>query len=108
MTTLQQVIDSARVDLNDSAGTRYTTAQLLEYANDGIQEGYRYRPDFRVGSYSTAVPTYVASDTVPFPAAYRMLLKHYVCFRAQMREDEASFEGRAAAFLLRFEKELKK
>lgn len=108
MTTLQQVIDSARVDLNDTAGTRYTTAQLLEYANDGIREGYRLRPDFRLGKYTTAVVTYVAGDEVPFPSDYQMLLKHYLCFRAEMREDEATFEGRAIAFLTRFEKELKK
>jgi len=108
MATLQNVVDSVRVDLNDAEAIRYTTAQLLEYCNDGIQEGYRLRPDFRLGSYTTAVPTYVATDTVPFPSQYQMLLKHYVGFRAELRDDEYSQDGRAAALLARFTQELTK
>lgn len=108
MTTFQQVIDSVRVDLNDAEAIRYTTPQLLEYANDGVQEGYRIRPDFRLGNYTATVPTYVATDNVPFPAQYAMLLKHYVCFRAELRDDEYSQDGRAASLLARFQSELSK
>lgn len=108
MATFQNIIDNARVDLQDVAGTRYTDAQLIGYANDGIQEMYRYRPDFRLGSYTAAVTTYVAADTLPIPDQYRMLLTNYLVFRAEVRDDEYSVDGRAAAFLVRFEKELKK
>lgn len=108
MATFQNVIDSARIDLQDAGKTRYTDAELLAYANDGVQEMFRYRPDFRLGSYATAVPTYVATDTIPVPAQYTMLLMHYLVFRAETRDDEYAVDGRAAAFLGRFEKELKK
>lgn len=108
MATLQQIIDSARVDLQDAAKTRYTDAELLEYANDGIQEGYRFRPDFKLGSFSVAPVTYVAGDDAPFPYTYQMILKHYVVARAELRDDEYALDGRAAALLGRFEKELKK
>jgi len=108
MATLQQIIDSARVDLQDAAKTRYSDTELTEYANDGIQEGFRYRPDFLLGKFTVGATTYVAADQVPFPAQYQMILKHYVVARADMRDDEYAQDGRAGAFLGRFEKELKK
>ena len=108
MATFQNIIDSARVDLQDVAGTRYTDAQLLGYANDGVQEMYRYRPDFLLGNYSAAVVTYTASNNLPIPDQYRMLLTNYLVFRAEVRDDEYAVNGRATLFLARFEKELKK
>jgi hypothetical protein len=108
MATLQNVIDSARVDLQDADKIRYLDTELLEYANDGIQEGFRYRPDFLLGMFGAAATIYVAGSTVPFPTQYQMLLKHYVIARAELRDDEYSQNGRAAGLLARFEKELKK
>lgn len=107
MATFQNLIDSSRVDLQDADKTRYTDAELTGYANDGIQEMYRYRPDFRLGGFTTDPTTYVAGDTVPVTAQYAMLLKLYISYRAELRDDEYSVDGRAAGFLMRFEKELK-
>jgi hypothetical protein len=106
MATFQDVIDSVRVDLTDPTGTRYTTPQLMGYANDGIQESYRLRPDFQLGNFTAATVTYTESQEVPLPAKYQMLLKHYVSFRAEMRDDEYSIDGRAAAMLSRFQTEM--
>ena len=36
MATFQSIIDSTRVFLQDDAKTRYTDAQLLDYANEAI------------------------------------------------------------------------
>lgn len=108
MATFQDVIDDVRVVLNDADGTRYTSPQLMSYANDGVQEGFRLRPDFLLGKYTQAATTYVAADTIPFPAQYQMLLKHYVCYRAELRDDEYSQDGRAAALLGRFQTEMTK
>lgn len=108
MATLQNVIDSARVVLQDADKIRYTDAQLLEYANDGIVLGFKYRPDFRLGNYTVALGTYGASDQVPFPLQYQQLLKHYVVARSELRDDEYSQDGRAAVLLGLFEKEMKK
>lgn len=108
MATFQEVIDSARVVLQDADKIRYTDAQLLEYANDGVQEGFRIRPDFRLGSYTVAPTTYVVGNTVPFPHFYQMLLKHYVVYRAEFRDDEYSQDGRAAAALGIFKAEMSK
>jgi hypothetical protein len=108
MTTFQNIADSARIDLQDAAKTRYTDSQLLSYAIDGVQEMFRYRPDFQVGKYTDAAATYTLSSAIPVPSQYVMLLTHYVVFRAEMRDDEYAQDGRALAFLGRFEKELKK
>ena len=108
MATLQNVIDGARVVLQDADKVRYTDAQLLGYANDGIVLGFKYRPDFRLGNYTVALGTYVAADQVPFPVQYQHLLKYYVVSSAELRDDEYSQDGRAAALLGLFEKEMKK
>lgn len=108
MATFQDVIDEVRVVLNDSEGVRYTSPQLLGYANDGVQEAFRLRPDWRLGNYTASTTVYTEGNTVPFPAGYQMLLSHYVCYRAELRDDEYSQDGRAAALLGRFTSELTK
>lgn len=108
MATFQQIINSARVDLQDSEAVRYTNAELLEYANDGVQEAFRIRPDFRLGSFTAPDQIYNLNDQVPLPSTYVMLLKQYVVARAEFRDDEYTLDGRAAVFLGRFEQRLQK
>lgn len=107
MATFQNVIDSARVDLQDSGKTRYTDAQLLAHANDGVALAFKWRPEFRLGNYTVAIGSYTLSDTVPFPVQYQHLLTYYIISRAEMRDDEYVLDGRAAALLGLFEKEIK-
>lgn len=106
MSTFQQVIDDARVTLNDEDAVRYTTPQLMSYCNDGIQEMYRIRPDFLFGNYTAATVTYVESDNLPLTAQYQNLLHLYVVFRAELRDDEYSAESRAGAMRSLFRGEL--
>lgn len=106
MATFQSVIDDARVTLNDEDGIRYTTAQLMSFCNDGIQEIFRIRPDFRLGQYKSADTVYVSTDQLPIPLKFQSLLNYYVVFRAEMRDDEYSGEGRAAAMRQIFKSEL--
>lgn len=106
MATFQTVIDDARVTLNDTDGVRYTTAQLMQFCNDGIQEVYRIRPDFLLGNYTAADVTYIETDTIPIPLKFQNLLNYYVVFRAELRDDEYSAEGRASAMRSLFKSEL--
>jgi hypothetical protein len=108
MATFQQIIDSARVDLQDADKVRYTDAQLLEYANDGVQEAFRMRPDFRLGSFTASSQIYISANEVPIPTTYQMLLKSYIVARAEFRDDEYAQDGRAVAFLARYERGLQK
>jgi hypothetical protein len=88
MATCQNVVDSARVPLNDAAKTRYTDPQLLGYLNDGLAEAYSLRPDLRFGKYSTNIELLALSDTFPLSGAHAVALSHYIVFRAENRDDE--------------------
>lgn len=106
--TFQSVIDDVRVTLNDETGVRYTNEQLLTYCNDGVQEMYRIRPDFMVGGNWLADDTnYTYSDPLPLPHNVNHLLSYYVCFRAELRDDEYSEGTRAANLRALWERELK-
>lgn len=102
MATFQQIIDSARVALQDDAKVRYSDANLLEYAIDGVLEARKLRPDFFIGGYTTVATTYALSDAVPLPAIYAAFIKDFVVFKAEIRDDEYAVDGRAAAMLARF------
>ena len=108
MTTLQDIINSVRVDLQDADAIRYTDPQLLEYCNDGIRAAFRIRPDFLLGGFNGTVSTYTANQEVPLDWQYISLLKQYVGARAEFRDDEYSQDGRAAAFLQMFEMGMRK
>jgi len=101
-TTFNQVISDARVDLNDVAGTRYSGADMLRFANDGIREVKKVRPDLFFGSYTASLSTYLGTDNIPIDDLYVTFVKDYVVFRAGLREDEENSAVRATAFFQRF------
>jgi hypothetical protein len=89
MTTCQNVIDRARVPLNDADKTRYPDADLLSYLCDGVAEAYALRPDLRFGNFKTsAVTLFVTTDTFPLAAQHEVALQHYIVYRAETRDDE--------------------
>lgn len=102
MATVQDVIDEARVILQDAAKTRYTDAQLTKLANYAIFEAYRVRPDLKFSSIGLDPAPLLVSATFPFPAQYEPLVSDYVAARAELRDDEYSVDGRAAALLTLF------
>ncbi len=89
MTTCQNVIDRARVPLNDADKTRYSDPELLSYLCDGIAEAYSLRPDLRYGSYTTPpVTLFQLTDTFPLSAQHEVALQHYLVYRAENKDDE--------------------
>jgi len=102
MALFSSIISSAQVFLQDTAGTRYTSSQLMEYANEAVAEAKRIRPDLFFGSYNTPLSTYTTSSTVPLPVEYEAYLKDYIVSRAEMRDDEASNDVRSLAMMQRF------
>jgi hypothetical protein len=100
MATFQTIIDSARVILNDTGTSyRYTDAQLIGYCNEAILEVKRTRPDFFFGQYTTTLPTYTATSTVPIPTEFQSTLVNYLVGRAEFRDDEFTVDSRASAFM---------
>ena len=107
MATFQQIIDDARVLLNDvvvdqTTVPRYTEAQLLGYARAALVDARRMRPDLFLSNMTTAFPAYTASSTVPIAEEYIIPLIDYVAHRAELRDDEFAVEGRAAALFSKF------
>jgi hypothetical protein len=102
MATFQNVIDDARVLLNDSDKTRYSDALLLSFTNQAIAETKRIRPDLFFGTYSTALSTYILSDTFPLSSEYQPYVHDYIIGRSNSIDDEYTLDGRATAFLQRF------
>jgi hypothetical protein len=98
--TYQDVVDLARVPLNDEDKARYADPTLLLLVNHAILTLANRRPDLFIGQFSS-LPDGEAdlSDTFPLPAAYSMTLADYVTARAEMIDDEHANSGRAAAFM---------
>ena len=102
MSTLQSIVDDARVLLNDSEKNRYADTLLLKYANEALGEAKRIRPDLFIGTFKTALAGYALTDNSPLPLEYEAYVKDYVVARTNSQDDEYSIDGRASAFMQRF------
>lgn len=102
--TVAKVITEARTLLQDLVEPyRYSDADLLIALNLGLQTARRLRADLFL-SVSFTLPNYTANDTTTFAIdeQYRLLFVYFVVGHVQLRDDEDSEDGRAAAFLGKF------
>lgn len=119
--TYQDVITEARVLLQDtdSAGYRYSDANLIAILNRGIQAVARVRPDACYDLYSDnslEVPELVESDpssdqvifTDPFGFEMQFFnpLVSYLIGIAELVDDEYAEDGRAMMLLQAFKAEV--
>lgn len=103
--TFQNLVDRARVPLNDADKDRYTDAEMLNYAVDAYLILVRLRPDFFITRYG-ALPAYntLVLDT-NFPSVgdeYLPVIADYVTARAEFKDDESVIAERAQAFFALF------
>jgi hypothetical protein len=98
--TFQNLVDRARVPLNDSAKVRYTDAELLGYAVDAFLLLRRYRPDLFIGNWTLETwSTLTLGSTFPrAPDEYLPIIADYVTARAEFKDDEHVVAERAQAF----------
>ena len=116
MATMQDVMDLARLDLNDLAtGTivpRYPQTDLLKYANDGIARAVRLRPDLRYGNYGTGTSTsadytdLTTASTFPLDLLYRPAIASYIVARAEEGDDAFANQAKADKSLIDYMKGL--
>ena len=104
MATMQDVVDRARIPLNDADKDRISDDVLLGYANSGIARAYEIRPDLKFGSYGTAFSPLALSDAFPLSYGKLQTIADYVTFRAETADDEHVNSNRAIAFNALFEK----
>lgn len=107
MSTFQQVLNDARVLLNDvifddTTMPRYTDVQLMVYARQAVVETRRVRPDLFLSNLTTDFPAFTPTNDIPIPEQYVVPLVDYVVARAEMRDDEFAVDGRATALLKKF------
>lgn len=103
MTTLANIITTARTLLNDNGTTkRYSDADLLAYANEAIRQVRLIRPDLFFGGYTTSLSTLSSSDNSPIDVMYDAAIADYIVGRSESRDDDYATNGRAAAFLTSF------
>lgn len=102
MTTVANLVSSARVLLNDDSSVRYTDAQLIGYVNEAYKLVRRVRPDLFFGQYKTALSTLVSGDDFPLDSMYEPPFVDYVVGRAESRDDDYAVNGRATMLLQSF------
>ena len=100
--TIQNIVDRARVPLQDAAKVRFADAKLLVYANDAIYTLRNKRPDLFFGLFSTLPSELAIGATFPLPDDYAPAVQDYVTARGEAGGAEADMAGRAAAFFALF------
>lgn len=102
--TVGDLLDQARILLQDIEADRYTNDMLLSALNEGLLETRRLRPDMYRDNLAH-VPQYtLAQLTTPiaYEPMYRPALVNYVAGRVQLQDDEATNDARATIFLNTF------
>ncbi|MDE1545935.1 hypothetical protein PTW32_10935 [Dechloromonas agitata] len=106
MATMQDVVDLARIDLNDNDKTRIDDSALLSSANAAIREAYQVRPDLRLGSYATPVADKAIGDTFPLGDDYKRLVADFIIGRSFAIDSEVADLNRVPAYLQIFRDQL--
>jgi len=116
MSSYQDLINDARVLLQDTVDSRYSDATLISTLNRGLKDLGRIRPDAFYDFYNAnALNIPVITDTDPAPAGQTLWtevfgiedqfytpLMSYVVGLTELIEDEFSVDGRAMAFVGQF------
>lgn len=94
--TVQDVINQARIPLNDAAGTRYLDHEMAAYVLDAFWQARSVRPDLFVTEFDATTPDELQpTDPFPLPDQFFRAVVDYVTGSAEMRDDEFAVDGRA-------------
>lgn len=100
--TVQQVLDIARIPLNDVDKVRYSDATLLTYFNNALLICRQKRPDLFLGKLTQVQTPLLATDTFPINQTYVPIFANYVSGMTETIDDEHIENSRAAAFVQSF------
>lgn len=98
--TYQDVVDLARLPLNDADKDRYDDPALFGYAQSGVLLLLDRRPDLFFGNYANLpdVLGQAIGEDVPIADRYQQALADYITARAETHDDEHVVSGRAKLF----------
>ena len=100
--TVQQVLDIARIPLNDDDKVRYSDATLLTYFNNAVLICRQKRPDLFPGKLATAQMPLLATDTFPVNDTYMPYFANYISGMAETVDEEHIDNTRAGMFVQSF------
>jgi hypothetical protein len=107
---VQDVIDQARDFLQDrdpDPAYRYSDVSLVRLINLSMYEIRRVRPDYFIGAYEVPVPQYsLMLSEIQVPETALPAIVKYIVGMAELRDDEYTTDGRAAALLQAFSVDL--
>jgi hypothetical protein len=110
--SIDDALTDARVILNDSAGERYTDAQLVSDFNNAISQTKMLRPDvFKLGE---VLPEIAVADLgltptptdFPLPEIFYQSFVYFLAGNAELRDDEFAVDGRAMTLLAAYRRNL--
>lgn len=109
--TVGQYLSEARVLLQDTVEPyRYETKDLIDCLNTGMLEARRLRADLFLPRFQIPWTDPVTADVsgvkVPLDPMYRPSLVYYIVGRAQLRDEEATTDQRAAGLMGKFTSQL--
>jgi hypothetical protein len=104
--TMQNIVDQARLPLNDARKARYSDAYLLTYANSAVKRTYELRPDLLIGTGWAAFTDLTLVGTFPLPDRFAQTVSDYVGGRAELKDEDASSQARAQQLMQLFAAEL--
>jgi hypothetical protein len=111
--TVGQYLEESRRLLQDEyTPYRYPQDDLIDALNIGLLEARRLRADLFLPSFvipwfdPTLVGTSDLAVKVPIDPMYRQSLVYYMVGRAQLRDDEATVDARAASLMTKFTAQL--
>jgi hypothetical protein len=104
--TMQNIVDGARLPLNDSdpsdANRRWPDPELLKYARDGVLLLRDKRPDLFFEGLEAEFSALALGSTFPLPEDYAPSVQDYATARAHFKDEEAAVEGAASSFFSLF------
>lgn len=84
------LLDRARLPLNDEDKTRWPDTELLSYLNEGLALVRRSRPDLFFATLLEEPVVDLNTADVPIPYTHRQPLVDYVSGRAQMKDGDVA------------------
>lgn len=86
--TLQDIVSTARFELNDDDKERYSDGMLLTFAQDGLATMKSIRPDLFLADMALDPTVLTLASPFPLDLMFKPVLQDYVVMRAQRRNDE--------------------
>lgn len=109
MTTVQALVDMARVNLQDGDPTsqNWSDDELAGHLLAGVRTAFTRAPHLFFGMYDTMPPaTLGLTDQCPLPPQYDHAMVDYTVARAHLKDDEDARDSESQPFIQLFLSEI--